>query len=185
MTRTERLAAMCGKVSVFVGRCCGVFYLAAVALSLCEVFFRYALDAPTVWAAESVTALCASAWLLSGAAVARQRRHIVVTAMELLVGKNSWRRLAKLSILLSMLAVAGLLAAGWEPMLASLNAVQRSGSAFNPPTPTYFKTLLVAACALYFLQLAANLCDAFAADKKQGDDKNSENGRAAGDADGD
>lgn len=161
MTGTGRFSAACGKVSVFVGRCCGVLYLAAIALSLCEVFFRYALDAPTAWAAESVTALCASAWLLSAAAVTRQRRHIIVTALELLAGAAAWRRMAKFAILLAMLAFAGLLAACWEPMISSLRAVQRSGSAFNPPTPTYFKTLIVASCVLCLFQLAANLRDAF------------------------
>ena len=151
-----------GNASVFIGRCCGVFYLAAAALSLCEVFFRYALDSPTTWAAECVMALCASAWLLSAAAVARQRRHITVTAMELMVGEKTWRRMAAAAVLLNMLAVAGLLLACWEPMLAALRTAQRSGSAFNPPTPAYFKTLIVAACALYLLQLAANFADALA-----------------------
>ena len=161
MSAPSRFSAAAGTVSVFVGRCCGVFYLAAIALSLWEVFCRYALDAPTAWAAESVMTLCASAWLLSAAAVARQRRHIVVSAMELLVGRRAWRRLEKVALLLGMLAVAGLLVACWEPMLSSLRSAQRSGSAFNPPTPTYFKTLIVGGCALYLLQLFANFADSF------------------------
>ena len=146
-----------GRLSVFLGKSCGVFYLAAIALSAYEVFMRYVLDAPTAWTSETIMALCATAWLLCAGAVTQQHRHITVTVMEMLVGAALWRRMAKLALLLSALAVAGLLYCAWDPMIAAINSVQRSGSAFDPPTPTYLKTMLVIAGALYLLQILANL----------------------------
>lgn len=156
-TPLRRFVDAVGGVSVFTGRCCGVFYLAAIALSVAEVFMRYALDAPTVWASECVMALVASAWMLSAGAVTRQNRHITVTVLETVFGKKAWRRLARAAGAVAALAVAGLLYACWEPMLSALNSIQRSGSAFNPPLPSFVKTLLVVSCVLYLLQLLAAL----------------------------
>ena len=102
-------------------------------------------------------ALCATAWMLCVGAVTQQKRHITVSVMELLVGPVIWRRMTKVAVALSMLAVSGLLYASWKPMMSAITGLQRSGSAFNPPMPMYLKTMLVVACALYLLQLLANL----------------------------
>lgn len=146
-----------GRVSIFLGLACGVFYLAAIALSVYEVFMRYALGAPTSWTSETIMMLVATAWLMCVGAVTQQRRHITVTTMELLVGEVLWRRLTKIAIALSMVAVLGLTIMLWEPMTKVLASMQTTGSAFDPPSPTYIKTLFVVAACLYFLQLLANL----------------------------
>ena len=102
-------------------------------------------------------ALVATAWMLCIGAVTQQHRHITVTTMELIVGERAWRRMAKIAVVLSMAAAAGLFYASWKPMASVLASPQTSGSAFDSPAPTYIKTLLVVACAVYFLQLLANL----------------------------
>lgn len=145
------------RLSVFTGKMCGMFYLAAIGLSVYEVFLRYALDAPTSWTSETIMALVATAWLLCVGAVTQQRRHITVTTMELLVGPALWRRMKKFAILVSMLAVAGLMVMLWDPMTKIWAAPQTTGSAFDPHTPTYIKTLFFFAAGLYFIQLLANL----------------------------
>ncbi|MCJ7873316.1 TRAP transporter small permease [Phaeobacter sp. J2-8] len=146
-----------GKISVFLGKVCGVFYLAAVSLSLYEVFMRYVFGAPTSWTSEMIMVLVATAWMLCVGAVTQQRRHITVTTMEILVGEKLWGRMKKLAIVLSMIGVAGLFIMLWGPMVKVLKAPQTTGSAFDPYTPTYVKTMLVVSAALYFLQLLANL----------------------------
>jgi TRAP-type C4-dicarboxylate transport system permease small subunit len=146
-----------GRLSVFLGKACGVFYLAAISLSIYEVFMRYALDAPTSWTSETVMMLVATAWLFCVGAVTQQRRHITVTTMELLVGEQLWRRMKKIAIALSMVGVAGLLVMLWSPMVKVLNAPQTTGSAFDPLSPTYVKTAFFVAACLYLLQLLANL----------------------------
>lgn len=146
-----------GRFSVFLGKACGVFYAAAISLSVFEVFMRYALNAPTSWTSETIMVLVATAWLLCVGAVTQQRRHITVTTMELLVGEKVWNRMKKLAIVISMFGVAGLVIMLWDPMVKVLNAPQTSGSAFDPPSPTYIKTMLFVAGCLYLLQLLANL----------------------------
>lgn len=146
-----------GKLSVFLGKACGVFYFAAIFLSVYEVFMRYALGAPTSWTSETIMMLVATAWLFCVGAVTQQRRHITVTTMELLVGETIWNRMKKIAIALSMLGVAGLIIMLWGPMLKVLQSPQTTGSAFDPPSPTYIKTAFFVAACLYFLQLLANL----------------------------
>jgi len=145
-----------GRVSVFLGKACGMFYLAAIGLSVYEVMMRYAFDAPTSWTSETIMALVATAWLFCVGAVTQQRRHITVTTMELIVGPLVWGRMKKFAIFLSLLGVAGLVIMLWGPMTKVLTSPQSTGSAFDPYIPTYIKTAFVFAAILYFLQLLAN-----------------------------
>lgn len=146
-----------GKISVFLGKACGVFYLAAIGFSIFEIFMRYAFNAPTSWTSETIMMLVATAWLLCVGAVTQQRRHITVTTMELLLGETLWNRLSKVAILISMVGVTGLMIMLWNPMVKVLKNPQTTGSAFDPPNPTYIKTMFVVAAFLYLLQLFANL----------------------------
>lgn len=145
-----------GMLSVFLGKACGVFYIAAIGLSVYEVFMRYVLNSPTSWTSETIMMLVATAWLLCVGAVTQQRRHITVTTMELVIGKKLWDQISKTAILISMAGVLGLIIMLWDPMVKILKAPQTTGSAFDPPSPTYIKTMLVVAACLYLLQLIAN-----------------------------
>ncbi|MBX2879042.1 MAG: TRAP transporter small permease [Granulosicoccus sp.] len=153
----DKFAIGVSKLSVFLGKACGVFYLAAIALSVFEVFMRYALNQPTSWTSETIMMLVATAWLLCVGAVTQQQRHITVTTMELLVGRTVWAKMKKVAIAISMCGVLGLIIMLWEPMLKVMKSPQTTGSAFDPPSPTYVKTMFVVAACLYFLQLLANL----------------------------
>ena len=91
--------------------------------------------------------------------VTQQNRHITVTVLELLLGRKVWQVLSKVSLGLSMLAVSGLLWASFMPAVHAVQRMERSGSAFNPPVPTFLKVLLVAALTMYLLQLLARLIE--------------------------
>jgi TRAP-type C4-dicarboxylate transport system permease small subunit len=153
----DRFVESVGKLSVFLGKACGVFYFAAIGLSVYEVFMRYAFNAPTSWTSETIMMIVATAWLLCVGAVTQQRRHITVTTMELMLGEKLWNRLSKVAILISMVGVTGLIIMLWGPMVKVLQHPQTTGSAFDPPSPTYYKTMFVIAACLYLLQLFANL----------------------------
>lgn len=153
----HRFTESVDKLSVFLGKACGVFYLAAIGLSVFEVVMRYAFNAPTSWTSETIMMLVATAWLLCVGAVTQQRRHITVTTMEILLGEKLWNRVSKIAILISMVGVTGLIIMLWGPMVKILKHPQTTGSAFDPPSPTYVKTMFVVAGILYLLQLIANL----------------------------
>lgn len=159
MAERNGFSEIVGKTSVFLGKTCGIFYLTAIGLSVFEVFMRYVIDAPTAWTSETVMTLCGTAWLLCVGAVTQQRRHITVTVLEIVVGEKNWKRLTKLAMVISLLGVGGLLWASWSPGVHSLTTIERSGSAFNPPVPSFLKVMLVLACILYIAQLIANLIE--------------------------
>ncbi len=157
MSVHHQLFETISKISVFIGKCCGVFYFTAILLSVYEVILRYIFDAPTAWAFEVIMILVGLAWLLSIGAVTQQNRHITVTFLEIVVSKKVWRIMQKIAIILSLLAVLGLLWAAFPPAIHAIKYVERSGSAFNPPSPSLMKVMLAVACILYILQLMANL----------------------------
>jgi len=153
----RKFLALIDQASVFVGRACGVFYVLAILLSVYEVFSRYVLDEPTTWTTEIIMALCGSAWLLSVGAVTQQNRHITVTVLEVVLSKKTWHYFQIVAVALSILAVLGLMWASWEAFTNSFSRIERSGSAFNPPLPSYLKILIEFALALYILQLFSRL----------------------------
>ena len=157
MTFRHAFCRSVGRLSVFLGKACGPFYLAAIGLSVYEVVTRYGFDRPTVWTTEAVMACCATAWMLSAGAITQQNRHITVTSMELLVGARTWRLLRRLALGLSLLAVLGLFWAMSGPASRAVMQLERSGSAFNPPLPSYLKALLAVSCLIYALQILARL----------------------------
>ena len=101
----DRFVESVSKLSVFLGKACGMFYITAIGLSVFEVIMRYAFNAPTSWTSETIMMIVATAWLLCVGAVTQQRRHITVTTMELLLGEKLWNRLSKVAILISMVGV--------------------------------------------------------------------------------
>ncbi len=145
------------KMSVFLGKCCGVFYFTAILLSVYEVFLRYFLKKPTAWGFETIMILVGLAWLMSIGAITQQNRHITVTFLEIIVPKKVWKIMQKIAILLSLAAVAGLLWASLPPALHALQHIERSGTAFNPASPSLIKAMLAVACVIYILQLLVNL----------------------------
>ncbi|MDB6178201.1 TRAP transporter small permease [Paracoccus sp. Z330] len=147
-----KLATGVSRLNLIVGRMCGMFYAAAVLLAVFEVFSRYVLDAPTVWSSEIVLALCGTAWILSAGPVSRQNRHITVTVLELVLGARVWRMLQRIALAITTLAVMGLLYASHIPFLRTLSHMERSGSAFNPPLPSYLRVMLMIGLTLYLAQ---------------------------------
>lgn len=169
-TALIRLARRMDRISVFIGYACIVPYFLCIALSIYEVVMRYVFRMPTQWTFEVLMVLCATSWALSSGYVTQRNRHIAVTMMETLVSEATWRVLRLLALCVSVFAVAVLIWATWHPAMRALSMMERSGSAFNAPTPTYLKLVLVAGAGLYLLQLFANIAHWFANTPEQGED---------------
>lgn len=153
----SRLAHRMDSISVFIGYACIVPYFLCIALSIYEVIMRYVFGAPTQWTFEVLMVLCATSWALSSGFVTQRNRHIAITMVETLVPASVWRILRLIAMLVSLLAIAVLIWASWHPAVRAFQMMERSGSAFNAPTPTYLKLILVTGAALYLLQLLANI----------------------------
>ena len=154
--RGPALRAM-AHVSRFIGHAIAPLYLICAGITVFEVVMRYAFHAPTQWAFEMVMTLCALAWVLSAGYITLYRRHIAITVITDMAGPGVRRRLAIVSTVVSLFAIYVLLESSMDPMLKAIDLVQRTGSGFNSPMPTFLKAGLVAGTLLYAAQLVANL----------------------------
>jgi TRAP-type C4-dicarboxylate transport system permease small subunit len=132
-------------------------YLAAVAITAYEVVMRYLLNAPTSWAFELTILLCAICYLVSGGYVTMQRKHIAITALhDVLPARVRWW-LDLLAMLTGILAMGLLVWSAWRPAVQAVRIVERTGSAWNSPSPAIIKPLIAIGAGLIVLQLLAQL----------------------------
>lgn len=132
-------------------------YLAAVAITAYEVVMRYLLNAPTSWGFELTILLCAICYLVSGGYVTAQRKHIAITALyDLMPARVRWW-LDLLAMLTGILAMGLLVWAAWRPAVQAVRIVERTGSAWNSPSPAIIKPLIAIGAGLIVLQLVAQL----------------------------
>ena len=132
-------------------------YLAAVAITAYEVVARYLFNAPTTWGFELTILLCAICYLLSGGFVTLQRRHVAITALyDLMPAAVRWW-LDVFAMLVGIIAMSLLVWAAWRPGIKAITLVERTGSAWNSPSPAIIKPLIAVGAALIVLQLLAQL----------------------------
>lgn len=147
----------------------GVIFALAILCSAAilglEVVLRYAFNAPTVWAHETVIFLTAVSFVFGGLYVAARNAHIrVVLIYDALPPRV--RRVFDVAISLACLAATAVFAwaawqsvkrATWTP--AGDFRLETTGSAWDPPTPGLLKAFLfvvLIAMAVQFAILAWN-----------------------------
>lgn len=144
-------------VNLWIGRQVAWLYLAAVIVTFYEVLARYLFNAPTTWAFEVTIFLCASGYLLSGANVTAKDQHIAITSIVEIAGPRLrwWMRLGSLGV--GIFAMAGMIYAAWWSGLHALRIWERTGTAYNSPTPALIKPIIAIAGILVILQLLVQL----------------------------
>ncbi|MFD0981926.1 TRAP transporter small permease subunit [Tropicimonas aquimaris] len=140
----------------------GIFFAVAICASACilliEVFLRYVLNSPTVWAHETTTFLCGISFLYGGLYCASRNSHIrVVLIYDILPPKV--RRVVNIIISFASFIAAGFFTyAAWIMSTKALFTptgdfrMERSGSAWNPPAPALVKTFLLIVMILMTIQ---------------------------------
>ena len=146
-----------GRFNIFLGESLAWLYLAAVAVTAYEVVMRYLLNAPTTWAFELTILLCAICYLLAGGYVTRLESHIAITSAYDLAPPRVRRWLRVFAHTVGILAMAGLIYAAWKPAVRALTIVERTGSAWDSPSPAIIKPLILIAGLLILLQLLVQL----------------------------
>ena len=141
----------------------GIFI--AMLILIQEVFLRYVLNSPTIWAHETTIFLCAVAFIYGGLYCAARNTHIRVVILYDLVSPGVRRFLDVVISLVCMISAATFAWASWLMVERAAFApdgsfrLETSGSAWNPPTPSLLKIFLLAAMvvlAIQFLVLAVN-----------------------------
>ncbi len=144
-------------LNLWLGKQVAWLYLGAVIVTFYEVVARYVFNAPTTWAFEVTIFLCAAGYMLSGAHVTARDQHIAITSVVEIAGPRLrwWMRLV--SLLVGLFAMAGLIHGGWRSGFHAFRIWERTGSAYNAPTPALIKPIITIAAILVLLQLAVQL----------------------------
>ena len=141
----------------------GIFI--AMLILIQEVFLRYVLNSPTIWAHETTIFLCAVAFIYGGLYCAARNTHIRVVILYDLVSPGVRRFLDVVISLVCMISAATFAWASWLMVERAAFApdgsfrLETSGSAWNPPTPSLLKIFMLAVMvvlAIQFLVLAVN-----------------------------
>jgi TRAP-type mannitol/chloroaromatic compound transport system permease small subunit len=145
------------RFNIWLGRQVAWLYLAAVVATFYEVLARYLFNAPTTWAFEITIFLCAAGYLLSGPSVTARDQHIAITSLLEIASPTArwWMRL--LSLVVGLFAMAGMAYAAWFSGIHALRIWERTGTAYNAPTPALIKPMIAVAGILVLLQLGTQL----------------------------
>lgn len=126
----------------------GLGIVAAAAILLMEVFLRYVLNAPTIWAHETSTFLCAVAFLYGGLLCVSRDSHIRVVMVYQILPKRVKRAVDVLISVASAIASAFFAWAAWVMVTKAVWTpagdvrLERTGSAWDPQLPAYLRILL-------------------------------------------
>ncbi len=139
--------------SIWVGRAFGWCILILTLSVAYEVFVRYVLNAPTVWAFDMMVQMYGALFVMAGPYALAQDTHVRADVIYRLVPVY-WQ--ARIDLLLYMVfffpGMAALLWYGWEIAMDSWRYHEVS---WNSPARIqiyYFKTLIPVAAALFILQ---------------------------------
>jgi TRAP-type C4-dicarboxylate transport system permease small subunit len=101
--------------------------------------------------------LCAICYLLSGGFVTQQHKQIAITALyDLMPPRVRWW-LDLLAMTTGIVAMGLLVWAAWRPAVQAVRIVERTGSAWDSPSPAIIKPLIAVGAGLIVLQLLAQL----------------------------
>ena len=138
-----------------------------IVASAYEVFSRYVLGEPTLWAYEIGTMVMGTHFLVGLAYTLREGEHVRVDFLYAHVSPRQRALIDAFGYLVLLLPVAGwLTVALWAKVQAAYESHERSGmSAFNPVIWP-FRLVMCAAFALLFLQALAELLRCYEVLKK-------------------
>lgn len=142
-------AGVLGRVINSVGIIFAIGILASAGILVIEIFLRYVLNAPTIWAHETVIFLTASAFVYGGLYVVARNAHIRVVLIYDYLSKPM-RRYFDIGISIISFLASGMFAwAAWKGVERAIWTpagdfrLETSGSAWNPPTPGLLKLFLL------------------------------------------
>ena len=161
------LARFLDQISGTSGAIAAWLVIPLIAASCYEVFSRYVLGEPTLWAFEVGYMVMGTHFLIGLAYTLREGEHVRVDFLYAHVSPKKRALVDAFTYVVLLLPLAGwLTVALWEKVARAYESHERSGmSAFNPVIWP-FRLVMCAAFALLFLQALAELIRCLEAFKK-------------------
>ena len=137
-----------------------LLFLVSMCILILEIFMRYVLDRPTVWVHETTIFLCAICFVFGGLHSVARNGHIRVVLIYDYVSPRVRRWLDVVIYTICGTATAMFSVAIWPTVVDSFWAPNgefrmiTSGSAWNPPLPTFLRTFLFVTLVAMTIQFA-------------------------------
>lgn len=145
------------RASVFIGRVTMMLIICLTGVMIYEVFLRYVLEAPTLWANELSLWIAGFIFLCAGLYAMQQRSHIRIFLLYDLCPRWLQRTFDTISTLLIVLFAFFLVYGGYGEALDKLHRWETFGTAFDPPIPATLKPTLLFIIVLVAVQAVINL----------------------------
>ena len=128
-----------------------------ILVMLYEVFVRYVLFAPTLWANELSLWLAGVVYLIGGIYAMRVRSHIRIVMLYDIVSRRTQRIFDLIGVIVLVLYVIALVKGGMPDASRAFLKWEKFGTAWDPPIPATLKPLILISRFLITLQAINNL----------------------------
>ncbi len=146
------------KIAMFIGRIVMILIISMTSVMLFEVFLRYALEKPTLWANELTLWIGGFVFMLSGVYAMQQRSHIRIFIIYDVLPRPIQHLCDVIWVaLLWFFAICLVFGSYKQVFINKFYKWQTFGTAFDPPIPaTIQPTILIVIC-LIAIQALLNL----------------------------
>lgn len=155
------------KITLFLSHTIKFLIPVIVLVMLYEVFVRYILFKPTMWANELSLWLAGVVYLIGGIYAMRLRCHIRIVMLYDIVSRKTQRIFDLISVIILVLYAIAVVVGGLPDATMSLMTWERFGTFWDPPIPAVMKPLIIISIVLIALQGVNNLIVDWGKDKEK------------------
>lgn len=146
------------RFALFLGRVTMILILAMTTVMLYEVFLRYAIEAPTLWANELTLWIAGFVFLFSGLYAMQQRCHIRIVLLYDICPRWLQRTFDSIWVGLVVVFAFFLIYGSYHQVFViKFHRWEMFGTAFDPPIPATVQPTVLIIIALVAVQAVANL----------------------------
>ena len=155
------------RITLFLSHTIKFLIPVIVLVMLYEVFVRYILFKPTMWANELSLWLAGIVYLFGGIYAMRLRCHIRIVMLYDFVSRKTQRIFDLISVIILVLYAIAVVVGGLPDATMSLMTWERFGTFWDPPIPAVMKPLIIISIVLIALQGINNLIVDWGKDKEK------------------
>ncbi len=146
------------RVALFVGRITMILIISMTCVMLYEVFLRYAIEAPTLWANELTLWVAGFVFLCSGFYAMQQRCHIRIFIIYDLVPRWLQRTFDVFSAALVVIFAFFMIYGSYKQVFVTkFYKWEMFGTAFDPPIPATIQPAVLIIITLIAMQAVINV----------------------------
>jgi TRAP-type mannitol/chloroaromatic compound transport system permease small subunit len=146
------------RIAMFIGRITMILIISMTLVMLYEVFLRYAIEAPTLWANELTLWIGGFVFLLSGVYAMQQRSHIRIFILYDVLPRWMQHVCDTIWVMLLWFFMACLVFGSYKQVFINkFYKWQTFGTAFDPPIPATIQPMILIVIILISIQALLNL----------------------------